>query len=597
MNKFFYMIMIGSLISSGCSTRINNTSSDPNTLPNVNLNGGSGQTYTIGRAEFDASVSGDGTASFQLVKKSYASGTCSHGACIDYTDITVSNATQTIFSLTQGGTTYTPTATNDNLGTITTLTIGTLFDNDLFACSGQKCTTAAINIYTSNANGGSGLYNSVNGQSIPLLVTGPLVSTPTAVPYLQPNELTLNNLLIPGSMQVVSLANGNFASDSYPLKADFTKAGVGTYKAHVVVEYDLIGPSISPYTFTENTLSTAEGGGLFGAAIDTNGNTYALGTDSSNDDALWVNGTKVLLPSSSEAGSGGVFGLYLDSNNILYVAGQDSAGNYAVWVGNVGTNSPTNPNTYLETTLNLTGFFLSFRSIVHDNNGIVYIGAFETQFSPTFIQQTIVITVPSSSLTGGAVNITNATVYNGGISSFPQVSTYNGELQVAGVDKTSGLGSVWSSVLGTSPSFSEVTFPLSTNNLYGLASDSLGNLYAYTTVTNGACQIVEQSTGGTITTIPVPNCYDNIQTSQIIIDSSNNIYILGRNGSTTANYAVFVTHDLSTFSTFTLLSPTGETAGAWTATSMAMGSTGIIYVTGQDLANGSLFSWTGTPQF
>jgi sugar lactone lactonase YvrE len=311
---------------SACASRNNNDAS-PSNLPNVNNNLPSGSSYTRAKAEFDASVGGDGTASFQLVKKSYASGTCSHGTCIDYTDITVTNATQTTFALTQGGTLYTPTAGNNNLGTITTLTIGTLFDNDLFSCGGQKCTSAAINIYTTNVNGGAGLYNSVNGQSIPLTVTGPLVSTPTGVPYLQANELTLNSLPISSSQQVVSLANNFFSTDSYPLKADFSKAGAGTYKAHVVVEYDLIGPPPPTPIPTQTTISSAGGAGYGSMAESASGTIYDVGQTGSQV-VMWTDTNNVVSAPLVLASAGTYTATFndvvADSSGNIYVAAADA---------------------------------------------------------------------------------------------------------------------------------------------------------------------------------------------------------------------------------------------------------------------------------
>jgi hypothetical protein len=197
------------------------------------------------RAEFDIQSQPNGSTQMNLIKKSYASGACSIGQCIDYSDITITDIESTTFDLTQSEQFFNvdPSNPNDDLQGIVSLTIGNLFDNNLFVCGGFKCTSALIRIYTTNATGqelGPGLYDPVSQQSIPIFVTSPLFFTPTEIPYLQlPSSLVLDSIALPVQQQVVSLNSGDFANDVYPIMADFTSAGPGNYKAHVVVEYDL----------------------------------------------------------------------------------------------------------------------------------------------------------------------------------------------------------------------------------------------------------------------------------------------------------------------------------------------------------------------
>ena len=169
------------------------------------------------------------------------------------------------------------------------LELGNLFDNNLISCNGFKCTSAIIRIYTTDDSGtiaGSGLYNSVSGQSVELDVSGGSLTQPTAVPYdpTDGSSLTIDTNTISASTEVLALANGNFADANgnltptaagYNLSANFTQAGSGTYNAHVVIEYDLIGPP--PYIVAT------------GGTITYNGN-YKVHTFTSSDSFTILSG-------------------------------------------------------------------------------------------------------------------------------------------------------------------------------------------------------------------------------------------------------------------------------------------------------------------
>jgi hypothetical protein len=250
------IILVPFFLAVGCSQNSSVNSNAP--LPAV-TGSSNGQVYMKAKAEFDLSSAPDGSAQFNLVKKSYAAApNCLHGQCTDYTNITVTNSGSTQFQLVQSQSQISQNVTNQNLSNIVDLKIATLFDNNLTSCGGQKCTAAAIRIYTNDSTGvqGQGLYSSLIGKSVPLTVSGGSSNSAlSAIPYFSaagtPDDGT--NLQIDldplaTDKNVLSLAMADFADAAsagagYTLSADFTQAGAGTYKAHVVVEYDLIGLS------------------------------------------------------------------------------------------------------------------------------------------------------------------------------------------------------------------------------------------------------------------------------------------------------------------------------------------------------------------
>jgi hypothetical protein len=251
----------------GCSS--GNKSSDSNggsIVPLANT-GIAGQVYVKAKAEFDLSSAPDGSAQLNLVKKSYAAQNCLHGQCTDFSDITVSNSGSTQFALTNDNSIIQGTE-NQNISILGNLTIGTLFDNNLTSCDGQKCTAAAIRIYTTDNGGqilGAGLWSQAIGKSVDLTVSGGSSNSMLApIPYnpTDGSSLQIDLEALAAGKNVIELS-GDFldagpSAQGYTLSANFTQAGAGTYLAHVVVEYDLIGPTSSGSSGGSNISSIEE---------------------------------------------------------------------------------------------------------------------------------------------------------------------------------------------------------------------------------------------------------------------------------------------------------------------------------------------------
>jgi hypothetical protein len=227
---------------SGCTSKQSPDTSG--NIPSPSSNPTAGQVYSRAKAEFDLSSSPSGSAQFNLVKKSYAAApNCTHGQCTDYTDITVSNSGSTQFELSQSQAQISQNTSNQNLSNIVDLKIATLFDNNLTSCGGQKCTAAAIRIYTTDDSGqvlGAGLWSQAIGKSVPLTVSGGSSNSILAmVPYFSAAGTPDDGFNLQIDLDPLAVDKNVLSLQM----ADFTQAGAGSYKAHVVVEYDLIGPS------------------------------------------------------------------------------------------------------------------------------------------------------------------------------------------------------------------------------------------------------------------------------------------------------------------------------------------------------------------
>jgi hypothetical protein len=339
----------------GCSNGQNNQPDVGSPLPAVN--GGSGsQIYMRAKAEFDISSAPDGSAQFNLVKKSYAAApNCLHGQCTDFSDITVTNEGSTQFALLSNAPVSQSTS-NQNISNLATLKIGTLFDNNLTSCGGKKCISAAIRVYTTDSTGiqGAGLWSQAIGKSVPLTISGgSSAASLVSVPYFSaagtPDDgsslqIDLDPLAIDKNVLSIEMADFSDAAPSgagYTLSANFTQAGAGTYLAHVVVEYDLIGPQPAVYVagrdrnnnavYWENgTKVTLDPTGGEAMAILVNGaDIYAAGFDSTNHPVYWKNGTKITLDSAG----GRAYSLAMNGTN-LYVGGFDSNSHAAYWTIN-----------------------------------------------------------------------------------------------------------------------------------------------------------------------------------------------------------------------------------------------------------------------
>jgi hypothetical protein len=237
-----HVFLIASLaILAGC-TKVGSNGSSSTSLPTVGTNDSSLNYYARATATFGVSASnGDAsgdTSKFEmhLLKKSYASGTCTgHTSCYDFTDITVNNTESTIFSILQSGQTLGAVTQNGSLTNFATVNISALFDNNLFACGGAKCTNAIIRVYTISEPS-AGLYNPITTQAIPLNISDTnLAATPIGLTTA--GAVTLENDVLPASQQVESLTN--LTNLNFNFSANMAAAGTGVYQTEVVFEYDL----------------------------------------------------------------------------------------------------------------------------------------------------------------------------------------------------------------------------------------------------------------------------------------------------------------------------------------------------------------------
>jgi hypothetical protein len=226
-----------------------------NNPPVVSTSALNGLLYVRARAEFDLTSESQNTTQIELVKKVYATTSCIDGQCVDFSDVTVTNSISTEFDLLSDSS-LTRNSNNQNLTNLVKINLGTLFDNNLMSCGDKRCEFAAIRIYTTDNNGtilGPGLWSQVINKSVALTVSGGSSnSTLAELPYNPTDGLSLQVDMEPLAIvqNVINLMNGDFADASssgsgYLLSADFTNAGEGSYQAHVVVEYDLIGPAIN----------------------------------------------------------------------------------------------------------------------------------------------------------------------------------------------------------------------------------------------------------------------------------------------------------------------------------------------------------------
>ena len=230
---------------------------NPPSFPTTNLS--LDNIFVKSRADLYLSVPQNSTK-FTLIK-TLSSSNCQNGQCIKNRD----NSTVQ-FSLTpQSSQPVDLSISEQNLANILTLQVGTLLDNSIDDCGGKKCSLAFLRVYTTDDNNtiqGAGLFDSTSGISIPLMITTSssiLGSTQTLpIPY-NPTDASLivDQLSIPANQEVISLANGDFSDASsvgFPIAADFSQASSGTYKAHIVIEYDLFAPLTIQTTITGSSL-------------------------------------------------------------------------------------------------------------------------------------------------------------------------------------------------------------------------------------------------------------------------------------------------------------------------------------------------------
>ena len=100
--------------------------------------------------------------------------------------------------------------------------------NQLSVCGTgtDKCTEARIIVYVSSAN--AGLYNNTDGYSVPMYINGT-----TGIGHLIGNANELASYSIPASDR--KLTNTDFGTVVWPLTADFSNGGAGSYGASITM--------------------------------------------------------------------------------------------------------------------------------------------------------------------------------------------------------------------------------------------------------------------------------------------------------------------------------------------------------------------------
>lgn len=129
--------------------------------------------------------------------------------------------------------------TEDTTGLLTPATESDILDfgtygfdtikiNKLKVCGtgNEKCTAARIIVYVSSANGG--LYNSTDNYSVPMLINGT-----TEIGHLIGSANEIASYTIPANDR--KLTNSDFGTVIWPLTADFSNGGAGSYGASITM--------------------------------------------------------------------------------------------------------------------------------------------------------------------------------------------------------------------------------------------------------------------------------------------------------------------------------------------------------------------------
>ena len=90
----------------------------------------------------------------------------------------------------------------------------------------EKCTSARIIVYVSSTN--EGLYNSTDGYSVPMMINGT-----TEIGHTVSNANEIASYTIPASDR--KLTNSDFGTVVWPLTADFSNGGAGSYAASITM--------------------------------------------------------------------------------------------------------------------------------------------------------------------------------------------------------------------------------------------------------------------------------------------------------------------------------------------------------------------------
>lgn len=120
----------------------------------------------------------------------------------------------------------TPTEETDILD-FGTYGFDTIRINRLSVCGSgsDKCTAARIIAYVSSTN--AGFYNTTDGYSVPLLVSG------TQLGHTITNANELATYTIPADDR--KLTNSDFTAVTFPITVDFSGAGAGSYTASITM--------------------------------------------------------------------------------------------------------------------------------------------------------------------------------------------------------------------------------------------------------------------------------------------------------------------------------------------------------------------------
>jgi hypothetical protein len=585
-----------------CANQQNENDPSSN-LPSVGTNLPNEQSYARAKAEFDLSSTPDGTAQFNLVKKSYAvAPNCLHGQCTDYTDITVTNLGSTQFELAQSQAQITQNTSNQNLSNIVDLKIATLFDNNLTSCGGQKCTSAAIRIYTTDSTGvqGAGLWSQAIGKSVPLTVSGGSSNSILAsVPYFSaagtPDngtdlQIDLDPLAV--DKNVLSLQMADFsdaaapAGAGYTLSADFTQAGAGSYNAHVVVEYDLIGPPPPSPNPTQVVLESGNATLAYaGTMVESpNGTITIIDQDGSamtkfttkNGSTPTSTSLAAFMSTSSNYQSNNY--LVTDASGNLYIGGGASLPQLVV-ITSSGTTK-----TQLGST---SGYWIEGAAI--DSTGNFY--ALGSNGTNVVLYK---VTTPLTSPT-----ITSKTLSTNFQEAFGLTVDSSGNIDVL----QGGSGSIYLNIY--SPSFTQLKGPLVLpNSTLSFYNDIDGMTYAPGIGTGGTVFIVGAdklnnpaywTVSNPLSASPVISSNIELATdaksgtaaSSVVVDSSNNVFISGAswNATKAGNVPTFWSISGGTVNSYQL-----ETTTSGYAFGITVDSSGNVNVGVQEAGNLSL--WT-----
>lgn len=124
-----------------------------------------------------------------------------------------------------------PTLTGDELD-LGTIGLATIDDNSLKVCGAggnTKCTKAIIRLYTTGTS--AGFIHSTDGYSVPVLSGGNEIGLGAA------NAVIVQQVTIASNKNRLRLSD--FPAPTYPVKADMSNAGAGSYSMTLVMEYVL----------------------------------------------------------------------------------------------------------------------------------------------------------------------------------------------------------------------------------------------------------------------------------------------------------------------------------------------------------------------